>query len=84
MSYSLPVLSEKLFDVQEESEHFVSIAMYNKHITLDIHTQFIQEVQWDNEHSTFHVTQILHVSTHEHEEVISYGKQFHWGEPLPL
>ena len=41
MFYRLPVLSEKLFDVQEESEHFVSIAMYNKHITLDIHTHTV-------------------------------------------
>jgi hypothetical protein len=28
MFYRLPVLSEKVFDVQEEGEHFISIAMY--------------------------------------------------------
>jgi hypothetical protein len=30
MFYGLPVLSEKLFDVQMEGEHFMNIAMYTK------------------------------------------------------
>jgi hypothetical protein len=37
MFYRLPVLSERLFDVQMEGEHFMSIAMYNKHVTLHTH-----------------------------------------------
>jgi len=43
MFYRLAVLSEKLFDVQKEGEHFMSTAMYNKHVTLDTHTHSLSK-----------------------------------------
>jgi len=57
-------MREMFFDAQKEGEHFPEhcIVQQTGH-TRHTHTQFIQEVQWDNGHLTSHMTQNLHVST---------------------